>query len=350
MKRKTRGIALFLALCLLLLTGCGGPSDAGGPDQTEGPGGQTPGERRVKDELVVVLKGEPSNIDPHGNGELVAFTVQTAIYDTLVVKDESGSIQPSLASSWEEVDEKTVRFHLRQDVLFHNGEKMTAEDVAFSIRRATEKPSSSSIFTAFDGESVKAVDTYTVDISGKEPFAGMLNYLCSTRGQILCKSYVEQAGDSEAGRAPVGTGPFVFAGWETGTSITVERNEDYWGEKPVYRTLTFKFITEAATRAIEIESGNADIILDPSTVDLARLEGDSSLRVVTDTSYGNASIAYNIDSAPLRDIRVRQALSMAVDVETVVEAVYGPYASVAESVIPSTVFAFQQQADRKSVV
>lgn len=354
MKTAIKTIVFLLTLCMLLSAGCAqqAPVESNNPTDSAQPGQSTasateqsaaPSERAIKDELVVVLKGEPSNIDPHGNGELVAFTVQTAVYDTLVTKDVDGNVVPALATSWEEVDDKTIRFHLRDDVIFHNGDKMTAEDVAFSIKRATEKPSSSSIFSAFDGENVKAVDEYTVDIAGKSPFAGMLNYLCSTRGQILCKAYVEQVGDNEAGRAPMGTGPFMFKNWETGTSITVERNENYWGETSAYKTLTFKFITEAATRAIEIESGNADIILDPSTSDLPRLVADENLNVVTGPSYGISYVAFNIASDACSDIRVRQALSLAVDTTAVVEAVYGEYANPAESVIPSTVFAYKSQ-------
>lgn len=286
-------------------------------------------------------------MDPHGNGELVAFTVQSAVYDTLVTKDEEGNVVPSLATSWKEIDDKTIRFTLREDVTFHNGEKLTAEDVAFSIKRATEKPSSSSIFSAFDGENVKVVDPYTVDIAGKNPFAGMLNYLCSTRGQVLCKKYVEEVGDNEAGRSPIGSGPFVFVKWDTGTSIKVERNEQYWGETSAYKTLIFKFITEPATRAIEIESGNADVILDPSTSDLPRLEADGNLVVITGPSYGISYVAFNIGSDAFEDKRVREALSLAVDTKVVVDAVYGEYATVAESVLPVTVFAYQSQGAHK---
>lgn len=344
MKTAFRALAFLLAFSLLFMVGCGQQAkEEESPTNEASEVKAESGKPTLKDELVVVLKGEPSNIDPHGNGELVAFTVQTAVYDTLVTKDAEGNIIPALATDWEEVNEKTIRFHLREDVTFHNGDPLTADDVAYSIKRATEKPSSAGIFSAFDGENVKVVDTHTVDIAGKAPFAGMLNYLCSTRGQIICKAYVEDVGDNEAGRAPIGTGPFVFKNWETGTSITVERNENYWGETSAYKTLTFKFITEAATRAIEIESGNADIILDPSTADLPRLSSDDSLNVITDASYGISYVAFNIENEALSDIRVRQALSLAVDTSAVVEAVYGEYATAAESVIPSTVFSYASQ-------
>ena len=136
---------MVLGLCLL--SGCAGksdvPSDSGGGGGGQAQSGETAAENAaVKDEVTVVLKGEPSNIDPHGNTELVAMTTQVQIFETLVKKDEEGNIVPGLAESWEQVDDKTIRFKLRDNVYFHNGEKMTADDVVYTIQRATKKPSS----------------------------------------------------------------------------------------------------------------------------------------------------------------------------------------------------------------
>ena len=174
MKRRSM---IALALALTLLAGCGTkPSSS---DSSSGNGSS------VKDEVVAVLKAEPSNIDPHGNTELVAMTTQVQIFETLVKKNENGEIVPCLAKSWEQVDDKTVRFHLRDDVTFHNGDKLTADDVVFTIQRATEKPSSAAIFSAFDATNTKVVDDLTVDVATKQPFAAIFNYLTSTRGGIV---------------------------------------------------------------------------------------------------------------------------------------------------------------------
>lgn len=332
MKRRSM---IALALALTLLAGCGTkPSSS---DSSSGNGSS------VKDEVVAVLKAEPSNIDPHGNTELVAMTTQVQIFETLVKKDENGEIVPCLAKSWEQVDDKTVRFHLRDDVTFHNGDKLTADDVVFTIQRATEKPSSAAIFSAFDATNTKVVDDLTVDVATKQPFAAIFNYLTSTRGGIVSKRAVEEMGDDQFGRQPVGTGPFMFDNWVSGTSITLKRNDNYWGEKPAYSTLTLKFITETANRALEIESGNADIVLDPDTNDLDRLASTDGLKVVTGDSYGMSYIAFTMDDEVLSDVRVRQALSLALDIDSIVSAVYGNYATPSESVMPATVFAYASQ-------
>jgi peptide/nickel transport system substrate-binding protein len=148
-----------------------------------------------------VLKGEPSNIDPHGNTELVAMTTQVQIFETLVKKDEDGNIVPCLAESWEQIDDVTIRFKLRDDVYFHNGDKLTAEDVVFSIQRATEKPSSASIFAAFDAEKHKVVDDLTVDVATKKPFAAVFNYLTSTRGAMSASAPSKKWATTHSGAA-----------------------------------------------------------------------------------------------------------------------------------------------------
>ena len=239
------------ALALTMLAGCGGgkaasssansaAAGAASTASTSATAAEAAQSGNIKDNVTVVLKGEPSNIDPHGNTELVAMETQVQIFETLVKKDENGEIVPCLAERWEQIDDCTTRFYLRDDVTFHNGEKLTADDVVYTIQRATEMPSSAAIFSAFDGENTKAVDDLTVDVVTKEPFAAVLNYLASTRGGIVCKKAVEEMGDDAFGRAPVGTGPFMFDNWVTGTSITLKRNDNYWGDKPAYSTLTLK--------------------------------------------------------------------------------------------------------------
>jgi len=357
--RKTIGMVLAMALAMSTLAGCGGQNTASTTDttkavsetaaasETKAAAETTAPSSAIKDTVTAVLKAEPSNIDPHGNTELVAMTTQVQIFETLVKKDENGEIVPGLAESWEQIDDKTIRFKLRENVKFHNGETLTADDVVFTIQRATEKPSSASIFAAFDAENTKKVDDLTVDVVTKEPFAAVFNYLTSTRGGIVCKKAVEEMGDDAFGRSPVGTGPFMFDNWVSGTDITLKRFDDYWGEKPAYSTLVLKFITETANRALEIEAGNADIVLDPATDDLDRLASTDGIQVVSGSSYGMSYIGFSQDDEVVGDARVREALSLALDLDTMVESVYGEYASVAESVMPNTILYYTSQGEHE---
>lgn len=351
--KKRMTLVLALALAVGTLAGCGGQKSTAGntnaAETKEAPAdaAEAVGNAAVKDTVTAVLKGEPSNVDPHGNTELVAMTTQVQIFETLVKKDENGEIVPCLAESWEQIDDKTIRFKLRENVKFHNGETLSADDVVYTIQRATEKPSSASIFSAFDAENTKKVDDLTVDVATKEPFAAVFNYLTSTRGGIISKKAIEEMGDDAFGRNPVGTGPFKFDSWVSGTDITLKRFDEYWGEKPAYNTLVLKFITETANRALEIEAGNADIVLDPATDDLERLADTEGLQVVTGDSYGMSYIAFSQDDEVVGDARIREALSLALDLDIMVESVYGEYATVAESVMPATILYYKSQGEHE---
>lgn len=367
--RKTKKVMALVISAILLLTGCGGKAEtnAGGGQQnaagkeTQAQGGGSgkeagkPGgelnsgagsatadnsEKALKDSLAVALKAEPGNIDPHGNTQLVSFAIQREIFNTLVQKDENGNIVPELAESWEVLDDTTIRFHLRDDVYFHNGEKMTAEDVRFSIARATEGKGSKTLFTNFDGENTKVVDDNTVDIKLKAPFAAALNYLTSSRGDILSKKAVEEMGDEEFGRHPIGTGPFKFKEWKSGVSVELEQNEEYWGEKPAYTQLTFKFITEAANRAIELETGGVDIAYDISPSDVARLEDSPECQIVQGQGYKFTYITLNMQDEYLKNQKVREALTLAIDMPSLVDAVYSGTAVVADSVMNPNMFGY----------
>ena len=206
MKRRSM---IALALALTLLAGCGTkPSSS---DSSSGNGSS------VKDEVVAVLKAEPSNIDPHGNTELVAMTTQVQIFETLVKKNENGEIVPCLAKSWEQIDDTTFQFHLREGVKFHNGDTLTADDVVYTIARACTNPGSSSTFKTFDGEATHAIDELTVEIKLKTPDASIYDTLNSQRGGIVCKRAVEEQGEDAYGRNPVGTGPYKLSDWQSGT-------------------------------------------------------------------------------------------------------------------------------------
>ena len=333
MKRLVKVIIPLLCL-VMLLSSCGGTSG--------GTSGSAQSESGTKNELKVAIRAEPSTLDPHNSTALANFAVQRVVYDTLVVQNENGEIVPGLAESWEVIDDLTVRFHLREGVKFSNGQELTSEDVVYSLQRATTEPGSASMFSSFDGENTKAVDPYTVDICVKQPFAAIYNYLASSRGDIICKSAMEEMGGEAYGRQPVGTGPFVLSEWNTGDSLVLTRNENYWGDAPAYDKLTFRIITEAANRTIELETGGVDIIYDVSSSDVPRLEENPNVKIVSGPGYKFSYITMNMEMAPYDDIRVREALVLSLDMASIVKTVYGDSAELADSLMAPTVFGYSK--------
>ena len=340
--KKYMPILSTLLAAVLMLTACGGTKN---PGSSQTPGNASVGStsqtgtKTPADTLRVVLNSEPSNIDPHNNTRLTSWAVQEEVFDKLVTKDENGNIMPDLATEWEQVDERTWRFHLRDGVTFHDGSELTAEDVAFSLKRACTSSGSQTVFVNFDAENIAVVDERTVDVTTKQPFAATLNYLASARGAILCKAAVESMGDEAYGREPVGSGPFKVESWTAGSEIILKRNDGYWGDKPSYETLQFRFITEAANRAIELETGNADIVYSIAANDASRLANVNNVEIVSGPAYNFVYLSFNMSDETLSNQKLREALTAAIDIPSLVTAVYKDSAQVADSYMSSSVFA-----------
>ena len=326
MKRMT-SILLILAIALSL-TACGTKTNNSASGDSE---------KGIKEKLTVVLSGEPLNFNPQICNMLNAYIVEFLVYDTLVEKDDEGNIVPNLAESWEMTDDTHIRFKLRDDVYFSTGEKMTAEDVVFTINRCATGSTTKSTFKYFDGENTVAEDEHTVVIALTQPFASVYGFLTHAYSSIVCKSYVEAVGDDEAGLNPVGTGAYVLDKWVSGSSILLKKNESYWGEEGKSDYIEFKIITESANRAIELETGAADVVRDLATTDASRIDADDRLKLVSGPSYKTAFVGLNLSKEETGNAKIREALSCALDIETLAGAVYEQYAVPADSIMSTTI-------------
>ncbi len=324
LKRRTRIFALLLAAAMMIpLAGCGSSND----DSSEG---------GYKDTITIAHWEEPTTLDPQAQGKMSCGAVTTQIYDTLVMLDENKQPVPCLAERWEQIDDTTFRFYLRDDVKFHNGDPLTAEDVRYTIERACSNPGSSSTFITFDPENTKVIDDLTVEIKLKTPDASIFDTLNSQRGGIVCKRAVEEMGEDAFGRSPVGTGPYKLTDWVTGTELDLTANEDYWNGTAKTPNLVYKIITESASRVVEMETGGADLCLNVLASEVNRLQGTEGVSVEMGPGYQYTTITFNMQDPVLSDIRVRQALVYAIDREAIVKAVYGETATVADSIMPTT--------------
>jgi peptide/nickel transport system substrate-binding protein len=294
------------------------------------------------DTFVVAIRAEPSTLDPHNSTALANFAVQRVVYDNLVEQNADGAIQPALAERWEVMDDLTVRFYLRDGVFFTNGEKLTAEDVRYSLERATKQRGSASMFSAFDGEKTAVVDERTIDIKMKYPFAPIYNYLASSRGNIICKKAIEEMGADKYARNPVGTGPFILEKWISGDSLVLKANKSYWGQKPAYETLIYRVITEHANRSIELETGGVQAIFDVSDNDIPRLEKNPKIKVVQGPGYKFSYITMNMSIPPYDNIKVREALTISLNMPAIVKAVYQGGAKLADSLMAPSVFGYSK--------
>lgn len=351
---KKGWLSVALAVCMgLTLCACGtGSETSAGGGQTagqtasegagagveKGPIQAGAGEKKSdKDTLVVALDREPATLDPMGNNVTVKRMIEANIFDTLLKFDENLKPSPSLAESWKQVDDKTWEFHLRKDAKFHNGDPVTSQDVKFSFERVHTGTQGNDAVSEFDPEGYETPDAYTFILKTKMPYAFTEAQLCSPALGIVSEKAVKEMGDDAFGRSPVGSGPYKFVSWTAGDNITVERNDDYWGEKSILKTVKFRIITESASRTIDLESGGVDLSLGLPTSDADRIEQNPDTQLIISNGATDRYIAFNCQKDIFKDKRVRQALNYATDKEAIRMVCYGEHTSdKMDSVVPNS--------------
>jgi len=207
--------------------------------------------------LIVAQGADPVTLDPQGQNDQPSARVRIQIYETLVGFDKDINIVPLLGESWEFVTPTQLEFKLRQGVKFHNGDEFTAEDVKYSIERV--KNSATVAFLLEAVSDVEVVDKYTVRINLAYPYTAILNHLAHPSTAIVNRRSIEEAGDNFGATVAVGTGPFIFKEWVSGSHVTLVRNDNYWGEPAKVQELIIRSIPEPTVRAIELETGGVDI-------------------------------------------------------------------------------------------
>jgi len=302
--KSNKLFALAMLAFVFVLAACGN-AQSGSGDNTQ---------------LTIAQNGEPASLDPHAVNNALSAVVINQIMERLVRQDEDGNFHPWLAESWEPIDDLTYQFNLRQDVYFHNGEPMRASDVVFSLRRAANSPTSAPILGMLNPDAIVEVDEFTVHVATFEPFVPLIAHLAHTSGNILSQVAVEQLGD-DFGQAPIGTNAFKFESWQRGDAIELVRFEDYYGEATPLERITIRNIPEAANRLIELETGQVDIALDIAPNDIPAVERDSNLTLIRQPNLRSHYIGFNVQAEPFDDVRIRQAINHAIDVDLIISSI-----------------------------
>lgn len=317
MKTHKNKIWLFFLAAVIFLAACNS-GDTGNGNDGEDAGGN--GESTV---LRVANSADPVTLDIQATNDQATTRVARQIYDTLITQTNDLELVPGLATEWEEVEENLYEFTLREDVTFHNGEPFTAEDVEFTLQRAVESPEIGHIVGSIDPDTIEVVDDHTIRVGTSDSFGPFLTHLSHPAVGILNKEAVEEAGEDYGISVAVGTGPFEFVEWVTGTQVTAERYDDYWGDAPEIGTIEFLTIADPSVSLIELESGAVDIAYDIAPSDIPAVEENSELTLLNTPNLGAEYLGFNLENdTPLQDVRVRQAIAHAVDVEAIVDTIY----------------------------
>lgn len=323
---KIKFIAIAL-VSLLLLTACGSKGN------DSGSGGN-------KDTLIVASGADAITFDIQATNTQSTTRVARQIYETLIHQGEDLTLSPGLAESWEAKDDTTYVFKLKQNVKFHNGEAFTANDVAYTLKRAAENPSIAHIIGEVDPAKVVVVDEYTIEIGTKSPYGPFLTHLAHPATGIMNEKAVE-AGGEDYGQKPVGTGPYELVSWITDSEIKLKAFDDYHGTKAATPNVVFKVIKEEATRLIALENGEIDIALDIAPTDIDKVTSNDNLTMYRDQNLSTAYVAFNAQSkTPVNDPKVRVAISHAVDVDSIIKTIYQGVGTKAAGPVNSLVFGY----------
>ncbi|MDR3172607.1 MAG: ABC transporter substrate-binding protein [Treponema sp.] len=273
---------------------------------------------------------EPIGFDPHTISAVASMRVIAQLYNTLVDVDENLKVVPGLAERWEQPDDVTYVFYLRRNVKFHNGRQMTAADVKYSFERILNKDLGAlgnSASYAGNIESVEAVDDYTVRIKQKSINAPFLASLSSSYCAIVAKEVVEANGGSLL-RADGGTGPFTLGEWIPDNRVSVHKFPDYFipGE-PKLDTIEFYIMTDSSARLAALRTGSVDAIAaDTSMIPL--VARDANINTISYQSRNYSALFLNVKLPQLQDVRVRQAISLALNRKEIIDMAYNGEAEI----------------------
>ena len=323
----------------------------------------------VAQTLTIGVRAGPESIDPHFTATGTQAEALKHVFDTLTWSGNGLEVQPRLAESWRALDATTWEFKLRRGVKFHNGSDFTAEDVKFSIERipVVSGPNPTTIYIR-RVKAVEVVDPLTVRVQTNGPAPTLPNdfirlFIVSSKAAAgLTKETANAA--FNAGKAAIGTGPYKFVSWTPKDQLVLERFDGYWGPKEPWARHVRKEIPNDAARVAQLKAGQLDLIVRVPAADVPTLKRDAKLSVATvDTVYVfNMELDQRDDSPqitakdgsklaknPLQDVRVRQAINMAIDRNVLAEVAMEGLGKPSYQMVTPSIFGFSKKVQPSKV-
>jgi peptide/nickel transport system substrate-binding protein len=306
-------------------------------------------------------QGDYLTADPHAQNEGMNNNINDLIHERLVMRDQTLKIIPALAVSWERTAPTVWKFNLRKDVKFHDGTPFTADDVVFSISRAQSATSNFKTYANMLGK-VRKIDDFTVEFTTAAPNPIMMEHMVAIN--LVSKKWMEannvvapqdfkSGQETFASRRANGTGPYALVSRESEVKTVLKANPDWWGRKAGLFTgnaedVIYRPIKSDATRMAALLSGEIDFVLDPPLQDLERLKRNGNIKVVEGPENRVLFLVFDQFSDelkyssvkgknPFKDIRVRQALYHAIDVDAIRVQVMRGQSRVTGAMVPAAV-------------
>lgn len=330
---KLKWIVSIFLIFTLVVTACSGGGGGGNEANQEKPkDGDGKTAAATGGDLVVAWNSEAPSTDPHMTTDQQSSVISTHLYETLTKHGKDLKLQPGLAESWKAIDDTTWEFKLRKGVKFTDGSDFNASVVKANFDRLLDKKIASPRAALVNMvKEVKVVDDSTVQISTMYPFSPLLAHLAHPGIGIISAEAIKKdnekanAGEKAGaylGKNPAGTGVFKLASWNQGQDMKLVRNDTYWGNKAKIDSVTFKVVSEGATRIAELDTGYAHITDPVGPNEMKRVEDLANAHVNKQSSMSLSYVGFNMQKPPFNDVRVRQAISMAISKDEIVKGIY----------------------------
>lgn len=301
MKKSVRLTALALA-CLLAVTTLGSCASS----------------KKKNTTLTYALTGDIVSLDPVYAYDYNTNPVTDQITESLLAYDKDNKIINNLTTSWKRVTDTKYVYEIRNDVKFSDGTPMTMDDVVFSINRYMDKKVASYLAWMYDNvASVKQTGTWELTVTLSKPDALWQYVFATSAGDIISKKYYE-AHSSNFGKPAggvLGTGPYVYKSWTTGSQIVLEKNKNYWNKNSDAEAtkIVYKIISDNNALVSALTSGQVDMVVNPPADMLDQITASKNVTVKTIDSFDVDFIAFNCKKGPFKDVNVRRAISYAID-------------------------------------
>lgn len=328
MKRLRLNWVVYMLVVILAvaLAGCNTSESQEGaaatPDNEQGEA--TPKPEDTEDKvLTVALNKDIKSFDVQDYGFAALDVVHVNMYNLLVKNDANQEKVADLATAWEQVDEVTWRFELRNDVTFHNGDPFTAADVKYTFERAALDPQNKNHSNFKMIKEVNVISDYEVEIVTHYADPVFLNRISKVGSYIMPAKYIEEQGWEYYLSNPVGTGPYKYESWVKDDRVVMVKNEDYFGDEPKWDQIVMRSIPDASTRVSELLTGGVDIAINIAASDIDRVNGNDSTGIVFSPSQRVMQLwVRTTEGVATSDPLVREAIDYAIDDQQLVDILH----------------------------
>ena len=273
----------------------------------------------IKDEIVVAYNSDVVSMDPQNQSDVASGLIIRHIFNRLMSISDDGELGMDLVESYEMVDDTTYRFKIKEGVKFHDGSDLTTADVKFTLERAKTMSSTISSASHIDEIIVDSDHEFTLKLTA--PYPAILYVLGNMNFSIVPEHIINEQGAEAFAANPIGSGPFKFVEWEPLDHWTIERNDEYVDGPAFASKITVKVVPEAGNRCINLETGEADIALRLSEIDVPNVENNPDLIAHAEVGASIEFMGMNCENEYFDDVRVRQAVNYAINKQEIVDTI-----------------------------